>query len=162
MGQKNIDGAEWGRMYSKPYFDHWSDSCMKLEVDETTGIPRLTLKFNPEIGFNFETIHLRWVLPKGCRIMDTVDRLGGYVFSSKASNVVVSCGNSNVSPNVETNTGHVVVRVNRPDRMYLGLEHSTTQRMNGYVISNLADEIRNALLRGERNPTLEGTDRNGG
>ena len=149
-------------MFKKPYYDHWSDSNMKLAVDENTGIPRLTLTFNDNADFNFETIYLKWVLPKGCRIMDSIDRMGGYVFSSTPMNIVADCGNAAVVPKIETSIGHIVARVKRPDRMYLGLEHSSTQRMNGYVISNLAEEIHAALLRGERNPTLEGTDRNGG
>ena len=30
--------------------------------------------------------------------------------------------------------------------MYLGLEHSTTHRKNGYVLTGLADAMRNAIL----------------
>ena len=150
------------RVFKKPYYDHWSDSNMQLVVDENTGTPRLTLTFNEDADFNFETIYLKWVLPRGCRIMDSIDRMGGYVFSSTPMNIVADCGNAAVVPNIETSTGHIVARVKRPNRMYLGLEHSSTQRMNGYVISNLAEEIHKALLRGEKNPTLEGTDRNRG
>lgn len=127
---------------------------MKLEVNELTKIPRLTLTY-PDGGYNFETIYLRWRLPKGCRIMDTIDRLQGYVFSSTASDVVVDCGNPMVVNEVETTIGHIVVRVKEPGNMYLGLEHSTTKRMNGYVIMNLASEIKNALLCGDPNPTLD-------
>ena len=35
--------------------------------------------------------------------------------------------------------GHMVVRVRRQGRMYLGLVHSTTGRVNGHVVSNLAE-----------------------
>lgn len=73
-----------GEDHNSPYYDHWSDRHMKLEFNETTHIPRLTLTYDPLSGFNFETIYLRWRLPRGCRIMDTTDRLGGYVFSSTA------------------------------------------------------------------------------
>ena len=145
---------EEGNLWRDPYFDHWSDKNMKIEFDPTTGTPRLTLTF-PDGGYNFDTIYLRWRLPKGCRIMDTMDRLGGYVFSSTASNVVVDCGNPMAVPEVDTSVGHVVVRVKKPGSMYLGLEHSTTKRMNGYVITNLADEIKKALSRGDFNPTLD-------
>lgn len=142
------------KSWREPYYDHWSDNNMSLHFDEVSGIPRLTLTY-PDGGYNFDTIYLRWKLPKGCAIMDTLDRLGGYVFSSTASNVVVDCGSTMSIPDVDTTIGHIVVRVKRPDTMYLGLEHSTTKRMNGYVISNLADEIKNALLRGDFNPTLD-------
>jgi hypothetical protein len=147
-----LDSAN--RAWREPYYDHWSDRTMKLEVDPVTNVPRLTLTF-PDGGYNFETIYLRWKLPKGCRIMDTLDRLGGYVFSSTASNVVVDCGNSMVVQDVDTTIGHIVVRVKKPGTMYLGLEHSTTKRMNGYVITNLANEIKIALLRGDFNPSLD-------
>ena len=147
-----LDSAN--RAWREPYYDHWSDRTMKLEIDPVTNVPRLTLTF-PDGGYNFETIYLRWKLPKGCRIMDTLDRLGGYVFSSTASNVVVDCGNSMVVQDVDTTIGHIVVRVKKPGTMYLGLEHSTTKRMNGYVITNLANEIKTALLRGTFNPTLD-------
>lgn len=146
-----MDGGE---VWREPYYDHWSDRNMKLEVNEVTKIPHLTLTF-PDGGYNFETIYLKWKLPKGCRVMDTMDRLQGYVFSSTASAVVVDCGSTMAIPNVETTVGHVVVRVKKVGQMYLGLEHSTTQRMNGYVISNLASEIKLALLRGDFNPTLD-------
>ena len=72
---------------------------------------------------------------------------------------MVDCGNANATPHVEVRTGHVATRVKKPGKMYLGLEHSTTRRLNGYVVNNLADEIRKALMRGEHNPTLDGTDR---
>lgn len=94
-------------------------------------------------------------MPRGCRIMDTMDRLQGYVFSSTAHDVVVDCGNPMTIPQVNATIGHVVVRVKKPGAMYLGLEHSETKRMNGYVIANLASEIKNALLRGDFNPTLD-------
>ena len=140
----------------KPYYDHWSDKNMKLEFNEATGLPRLTLKYGDDGRYNFETIYLRWRLPKGFRVMDTMDRLQGYVFSSTASDVSVDCGNSMVVPDIETTIGHMVVRVKRPGTMYLGLEHSTTNRINGYVINNLAEEIKNALMGGTSfNPTLD-------
>lgn len=50
------------------------------------------------------------------------------------------------APEVETTLGHVVVRVKKVNEMHIGLEHSTTKRMNGYVILNLASEIKNALM----------------
>lgn len=143
-----------GREWREHYYDHWSDRNMSIEVNELTNIPRITLKF-PDGGYNFETIYLRWKLPKGCRIMDTVDRLRGYVFSSTAHDVVIDCGNPIATPEVESTIGHIVVRVKEKGAMYLGLEHSTTKRMNGYVITNLASEIKNALLRGDFNPTLD-------
>lgn len=149
-GVLDAQNKEW----REPYYDHWSDRNMKLEVNEKTGIPRLTLTY-PDGGYNFETIYLRWRLPRGCRIMDTVDRLQGYVFSSTANDVVVDCGNPMAIPEIETTIGHIVVRVKKPGTMYLGLEHSTTKRMNGYVIANLASEIKNALLQGDFNPTLD-------
>jgi hypothetical protein len=142
------------KAWREPYYDHWSDNNMSLHFDEVSGTPRLTLTY-PDGGYNFDTIYLRWKLPKGCAIMDTLDRLGGYVFSSTASNVVVDCGSTMSIPDVDTTIGHIVVRVKRPDTMYLGLEHSTTKRMNGYVITNLANEIKIALLRGDFNPSLD-------
>ena len=143
-----------GREWREPYYDHWSDRNMSIEVNELTKIPRLTLTF-PDGGYNFETIYLRWRLPKGFQVMDTLDRLRGYVFSSTASDVIVDCGNPMAIPDVETTVGHIVVRVKEPDTMYLGREHSTTKRLNGYVIANLASEIKAALLRGDFNPTLD-------
>lgn len=145
-----------GKAWREPHYDHWSDNNMKLHFDDTTGVPRLTLTY-PNGGYNFDTIYLKWKLPKGCRIMDTLDRLRGYVFSSTASNIVADCGNPMVLPEIETTIGHIVVRVKKIGTMYLGREHSTTKRMNGYVISNLASEIKNALLRGDFNPTLDTT-----
>ena len=140
--------------WREPHYDHWSDRNMKLEVNPTTNIPRLTLTYQ-DGGYNFETIYLRWRLPRGFGVMDTIDRLNGYVFGSTASNVVVDCGNSMAVPEVESTIGHVVVRTKRPETMYLGLEHSTTRRMNGYVITNLANAIHEALKQGEFNPTLD-------
>jgi hypothetical protein len=87
--------------------------------------------------------------------MDSIDRLQGYVFGSTAHDVVVDCGSTTVVQQVDATVGHIVVRVKKPDTMYLGLEHSTTKRMNGYVIANLASEIQAALLRGDFNPTLD-------
>lgn len=46
---------------------------------------------------------------------------------------------------VETRLGHVVARVHEPGKMYLGVEHSTTNRINGYVLVGLADSIRAAI-----------------
>lgn len=146
--------GENDRIWREPHYDRWSDRNMSIEVNEVTKIPRLTLTF-PDGGYNFETIYLRWRLPKGCRIMDIMDRLQGYVFSSTANDVVVDCGNPIAVSEVETTVGHIVVRVKRPGTMYLGLEHSTTKRMNGYVIANLAKEIKNALMLGDFNPTLD-------
>ena len=39
--------------------------------------------------------------------------------------------------------------------MYLGLEHSSTHRMNGYVLKELAASIKAAIGRGYANPTLD-------
>jgi len=84
-GREATDGTITDVGY--PYYDHWSDRYMKLEFNKDTGIPRMTLTYDPRAGFNFETVYLKWRLPAGCRIMDTVDRLMGYVFSSSAQNV---------------------------------------------------------------------------
>lgn len=138
-----------------PHYDHWTDKYMRLDVNPITGVPRLTLTYGDPAGFNFETIYLRWRLPKGCRIMDTIDRLGGYVFSSTASNPVVKSNSSTTNLKLDISLGHVAVRVKTVGKMYLGLEHSTTKRMNGFVITGLADAIREALEAGERNPTLD-------
>jgi hypothetical protein len=81
---RNGDGLEDGTFRNYPYYDHWSDRYMKLEIDESTKIPRLTLMYDELGGFNFETIYLKWRLPRGCKVMDTIDRLRGYVFSSTA------------------------------------------------------------------------------
>ena len=77
-----------GREY-EPYYDHWSDEFIKMEYNSSTNTYRLTLTWdsknnseNP--GYNFETLYLRWKLPKGFKVMDTIDRLRGYVFSSTA------------------------------------------------------------------------------
>ena len=137
-----------------PYYDRWSDKHMKLEKSAETGLPRLTLTYGPDGGHNFETIYLKWRLPKGCMVMDTIDRLGGYVFSSTAQNIVVECSNSDVTPILDVNTGHVTARVHKVGDMYLGMEHSTTTRKNGYVLTGLAEAIKNALGGGERNPML--------
>lgn len=144
-----------GLVAMKPYYDRWSDRYMKIEVDELTKVPRITLRYDEDCGHNFETIYLRWKLPKGCKLMDTIDRLGGYVFSSTASNVVAVCNNSGSMPRFDVQLGHIVARVHEPGKMYLGLEHSTTKRQNGYVLTGLADSIRQALIAGENNPTLE-------
>jgi hypothetical protein len=47
----------------------------------------MVLNYDDAAGHNFETIYLRWKLPNGMNIMDTIDRLGGYVFSSNATNI---------------------------------------------------------------------------
>ena len=108
-------------------------------------VPNMTLKWDSDMGFNFETIYLRWKVPMGCNVMDTIDRLGGYLFSSSAANVVVDCNNSGTTPVVDVKKGHVQVRVHEQKKMYLGLEHSTTKRKNGYVLIGLAEAIQNAL-----------------
>lgn len=138
-----------------PYYDRWSDKYMALEFDKETGIPRMTLNWDADAGYNFETIYLRWRLPKGFKVMDTMDRLMGYVFSSTAQNIEIN-GNSNLASNhVDLKIGHVVARVPEKEKakMYLGLEHSTTRRTAGYVLSGLADQLRLAL-NANRNPTL--------
>lgn len=137
-----------------PQYDHWSDRYITLEVNKDTGIPRMTLTYDPQAGFNFERIYLKWRLPAGCRVLDTLDRLGGYVFSSTAQNVVAECNSNSVTPMFNVSTGYVTARVHRPGEMYLGLEHSTKMRKNGYVLTGLADAIRDALFAGEANPTL--------
>lgn len=140
----------------KPYYDRWSDRYMSLDTNSETGLPRITLTYDKDSGHNFETIYLRWKLPKGFRIMDIIDRLGGYVFSSTASNIEIKCNNDTTVTVADVKLGHVVARVSKPGRMYLGMEHSTTNRINGYVLTGLADHIRQALMVGEKNPTLDG------
>ena len=115
-----------GESKNKPYYDHWSDKYMKLKFDEDTGVPRLTLKYDQDCGFNFETIYLKWKLPIGFNVMDTLDRLHGCVFSSTAYNVTVDSNNSFATPMLDIRKGYVTTRVKRINRMYLGLEHSTT------------------------------------
>lgn len=124
-----------------PYYDHWSDRYMKLEINPVTNIPRLTLIWDDDCGFNFETVYLRWRMPRGFRIMDTIDRLMGYAFSSTAENVVVKCNNEMNVPDIEVVKGHVVPRVESRGRMYLGMEHSTTMRRNGFVLKGLKDAV---------------------
>ena len=137
-----------------PYYDHWSDRYMKLEKDETTGRYAMTLTYGP--GFNFETVYLKWRLPSGCRVMDTIDRLGGYVFSSTAQNIVVDCNSSSAAPIVDVRQGHVTARVHKPNKMYLGIEHGTKIRKSGFVLIGLADAIKTAIReRGEKNPTIK-------
>ena len=138
----------------KPYYDHWSDNNMSLTIDENTHVPRMTLTYEEPGGYNFETIYLKWRLPKGFNVMDTLDRLGGYVFGSSAANLNTMCNNSSVTPIVKVNTGHVVARVQSINKMYLGLEHSTTARKNGYVLIGLKEAIANALS--ASNPTIGG------
>lgn len=143
-----------------PYYDHWSDRYMTLVRRGDTQVPNLTVKWDADCGFNFETIYLRWRVPVDCNVMDTIDRLGGYLFSSTAANVVVECNNSGTTPIVDVTKGHVQVRVHEQKKMYLGMEHSTTRRKNGYVLVGLADRIRDALARNEKNPTLDSTKSN--
>lgn len=50
----------------------------------------------------------------------------------------------------ETEQGRT--KVVKPGKMYLGLEHSTTKRMNGYVLVGLADAMRTAI---SNNDTLD-------
>lgn len=126
------------------YYDHWGDNCMKMER-KPNGNYRLTLKYPDDGGFNFETIYLRWKLPAGFQVMDTMDRLGGYVFGSTARNIVVDCNISTVKVDLDVNIGRVVARVPEKQEMYLGLEHSTTKRMNGYVLTGLKEMMENAL-----------------
>ena len=140
---------------------------MKLEVDDITEIPRMTLMYDELNGHNFETIYLRWKLPAGCRIMDTIDRLGGYVFSSTAANIMADCNSSRTTPKFNVTLGHVVVRVHEPQKdgergkMYLGMEHSSTRRQNGYVLKGLAESIEAAFnlnpntYANAANPTFE-------
>lgn len=78
----------------QPHYDRWSDDHMRIEVNPVTGIPRITLTYKND-GFNFETIYLKWRLPDGFMVMDTIDRLRGYVFSSTAKNVLVGGINGN-------------------------------------------------------------------
>ena len=143
-----------GEFNGKPYYDHWSDRYMKLSVDENTGTPRMTLTYDNDCGYNFETIYLKWRLPTGFNVMDTIDRLGGYVFSSTAYNVTVDSNNSFVTPVLDIHKGFVTTRVKRIGRMYLGLEHSTTQRKNGFVLTGLRTAILNAISAGNRNSTI--------
>ena len=133
---------------NKPYYDHWSDRYMKLEVNPITNIPRLTLNYVGG-GFNFETIYLKWLLPKGFNVMDTMDRLGGYAFSTTAQNVVIESNNHLVTPIVDISVGHVVTRVDKRNNMYLGLEHSTTKRLNGYVLKTLSSAVQQAIKESE-------------
>ena len=135
-----------------PHYDRWSDRHMGFDVNPMTKVPRITLKYG-DAGFNCETIYLRWLLPKGCRIMDTMDRLCGHVFSSTAANIT-TISESAAIPKVDVKAGHVVARVAEPGKMYLGLEHSTTARKAGYVLTGLADAIRQAIVNADRNPTL--------
>jgi hypothetical protein len=84
---------------------------MTLVKRGDTHVPNLTLTWDPECGFNFEQIYLKWKVPVGCNVMDTIDRLGGYLFSSTAENVVAECNNSGTTPIIEVKKGHVQVRV---------------------------------------------------
>lgn len=143
-----------GEAHGKPYYDHWSDKYMRLEVDKDTGVPRMTLSYDSDQGYNFETIYLKWKLPAAFNVMDTIDRLGGYVFSSTAYNVTVDSNNSFATPVLDIHKGFVTTRVKRIGRMYLGLEHSTTQRKNGFVLTGLSTAILNAISAGNRNSTI--------
>lgn len=130
----------------KPYYDHWSDRYMTLQPNKSTGVPRLTLRWDENCGYNFENIFLRWRLPAGFRMMDTVDRLLGYTFSTSAENIDLKCNSSLNQPQVEVTVGHVVPRIEDIGKMYLGLEHSTTMRKNGFVLKNLEDAVMDALI----------------
>jgi len=59
-----------------------------------------------------------------------------------------------MAPDVDVNVGYVTARVHQPGKMYVGLEHSTTMRKNGYVLVGLKDAIIDALNSGNSNPTL--------
>ena len=98
----------------EPYYDHWSDRYMSLEFEGESRTPRMTLTYNPLGGYNFETFYLKWVLPRGFNVMDTMDRLGGYVFGASTSEAVVDCNNSIAAPNIRTKVGNVTVRVHKP------------------------------------------------
>lgn len=128
----------------KPYYDRWSDRYMKMKRNQD-GTYRFTLTYDEDCGFNFETIYLRWRLPVGFKVMDTIDRLGGYMFSSTARNVVVVPNNTSIPTDLDVITGHVVGRVQERDTMYLGMEHSTKKRMNGYILNSLSEMITNAI-----------------
>ena len=143
-----------GEQNGIPYYDRWSDNCMSLSVDENTGVPRLTLNYSADCGYNFETIYLKWKLPVGFNVMDTIDRLQGYVFSSTAYNVTVDSNNSFATPVLDIVKGYVTTRVKKIGRMYLGLEHSTTKRKHGFVLTNLKNAILNAIGEGNRNSTI--------
>jgi hypothetical protein len=45
--------------------------------------------------------------------------------------------NTLVAPEIKTKIGHIVVRTPSKGNMYLGVEHSTTVRKNGYVLLGL-------------------------
>lgn len=130
----------------EPYYDHWSDRYMKLDVNPVTKVRRLTLKWDEDCGYNFENIYLRWKLPARFRMMDTVDRLLGYSFSTSAENIDMKCNSNMNLPQVDVTVGHIVPRVESIGKMYLGLEHSTTLRKNGYVLKNLADMVMSAVI----------------
>lgn len=57
----------------------------------------------------------------------------------------MDCNNAGVTPLIDATIGHVVVRVPEPGKMYLGLEHSTTKRMNGFVLTGLVAGIKKAI-----------------
>ena len=80
----------------KPYYDHWSDRYMTLDTNPITGNPRITLRYDEDSGHNFSNVYLKWKLPKGMKVMDIIDRLGGYLFGSTASNIDVKCNNDSV------------------------------------------------------------------
>ena len=48
-------------------------------------------------------------------------------------------------PDIEVVKGHVVPRVESQGKMYLGMEHSTTMRRNGFVLKGLKDAVWSAL-----------------
>lgn len=121
---------------------------MKISDNTSSGMKNITLTFEGS-GYNFETIWLRWKMPRAFRIMDTIDRLGGYAFAAKAKNVVATMHNTLVAPEIKTRIGHVVVRMKEKGDMYLGMEHSTSQRKNGYVLMGLSHAVANAIKESE-------------
>lgn len=110
--------------------------------------------------------------------MDTIDRLGGYLFSSTAHNVKLKCNDDNVNLKLNVQKGYVTARmsgrvkyemhsdengyqyeqgrtsVSEPGKMYLGLENPTNRRTGGYVLVGLEDAIRTAI---SHNVTFERT-----
>ncbi len=134
----------WDGESTHTHYDRWSDRCMELKVDPTTKIPRMTLTWDEGCGYNFETVYLKWRVPKGFNAMDIMDRLQGYAFSSTAENVVVDCHNPSSHP-MEIVPGRIVMRVPKKGEMYLGLEHSTTHRKNGFVLKGLASTLKEAI-----------------
>ena len=128
----------------KHHYDRWSDDHMSLKWDSDRNVYRMTLRFG-DGGFNFETIYLKWCMPSGFSIMDTIDRLGGHAFRTTAQNCTAICNEDSTSVDFNVRTGKVAARVPERKEMYLGLEHSTTKRLNGYVLVGMADLLENAI-----------------